>query len=126
MIVCVRAPCGMLPANVCNCYKFSYFGSSIADAIVTLNCFCSEDMLKKSIDSFTSVVTERNALVNTALSMQLAVRTQLLQARIVDVEACKDIVKELVAGHYYAQEHSLVEDDLLFKRSQLSPQVSCP
>lgn len=83
----------------------------------------SDELLKKSIDSFTSVVTERNALVNTALDKQLSVRTQFLQMRIADVEACKDIVRELVSAHYFALEHSLVEDDLLFKRSQLSPQV---
>lgn len=69
------------------------------------------------------MVTEKSALVSSALDAQLVLRTQFLQSRIDDVEVCKDIVKDLVSAHFYGQEHSLVEDDLLFKRSQLSPQV---
>jgi hypothetical protein len=40
-----------------------------------------------------------------------------------DVENCKSVVKDLVAGHQHALEHHLEEDDLMFKRSTLSPAV---
>ena len=50
-------------------------------------------------------------------------RTQFLQSRIDEVEACKDIVRQLVASHAYALQNSLVEEDLLFKRSSLEPEV---
>jgi hypothetical protein len=58
------------------------------------------------------------------LQTQLQHRTQFLQSRIDDVEQCKDVVKELVASHAHALEHKLKEEDLLFKRASLTPEVS--
>lgn len=62
--------------------------------------------------------------VEEALKQQLQFRTQFLQGRVDDVDQCKDVVKELVASHAHAQEKKLKEDDLVFKRSVLSPEVS--
>jgi hypothetical protein len=62
--------------------------------------------------------------VEDILQTQLQHRTQFLQSRIDDVEQCKEVVKELVASHAHALDHKLKEEDLLFKRASLTPEVS--
>ncbi len=78
---------------------------------------------------FISVLASRDAtaraeLVTNGLQACLEHRTQFLQSRIDEVEACKDIVRQLVASHAHALRNSLVDEDLLFKRSSLEPEVN--
>lgn len=61
--------------------------------------------------------------MNAALVESLEFRNEFLQSRIDDVENCKDIVKSVIAAHAHALANGLVEEDLLFKRSVLSPEV---
>lgn len=66
--------------------------------------------------------SERSEHISESSHKCLEARTQFLQSRIDEVEACKDVVKQLVASHAHALAHALVEEDLLFKRSNLAPE----
>ena len=70
-----------------------------------------------------SLTGEQAAEVQATLDRQLAVRNRFLQLRIDDVEACKAIVRELVASHAHAVQNNLTQDDLLYNRAALTPQV---
>jgi hypothetical protein len=79
------------------------------------------DLSKRSVDSVHSAQSEAKSIVEGKLKEQLQFRHQLLEARVDDVNVCKDIIKDLVANHAHALQHKLVEGDLKFKRSILSP-----
>lgn len=71
----------------------------------------------------TPVAGKRSHSTEEVLRAQLQVRSDFLQSRVDDVEACKDAIRELVELYGHALDHRLKDDDLLFNRASLTPQV---
>ena len=81
------------------------------------------ELMKKSLDSMSSVDTANLSTIDARQHEQLDFRSNFMQSRVEDVDRCVQIVTDVISAHAFAMERGLKEEDLMFKRSSLTPQV---